>query len=109
KDALVLGRILIRYLKPYWPLLVAVVVFQLVQSIASLNLPALNADIIDDGVAKGDTEFIVRTGMLMLAITLGQIAAAILAVYFGAKAAMGLGRDLRASVFRRVGEFSERE
>ncbi|HLU64031.1 MAG TPA: ABC transporter ATP-binding protein [Protaetiibacter sp.] len=104
-----LGKILIRHLKPYWPLLVGVVVFQLIQSIASLYLPALNADIIDDGVAKGDTEFILRTGALMLLITLGQIAAAILAVYFGAKAAMALGRDLRASVFRRVGEFSERE
>src|SRR5690606_19488552 len=88
---------------------IGVVVFQLIQSIASLYLPALNADIIDDGVAKGDTEFIMRTGAVMLLITLGQIAAAILAVYFGAKAAMALGRDLRASVFRRVGEFSERE
>ncbi|HTN59435.1 MAG TPA: ABC transporter ATP-binding protein [Protaetiibacter sp.] len=104
-----LGKLLVRYLRPYWPLLIGVVVFQLTQSIASLYLPALNADIIDDGVAKGDTEFIMRTGALMLLITLGQIAAAILAVYFGAKAAMALGRDLRASVFRRVGEFSERE
>ena len=104
-----LGKLLVRHLRPYWPLLIGVVVFQLLQSIASLYLPALNADIIDDGVAKGDTDFIVRTGALMLVITLGQIAAAILAVYFGAKAAMALGRDLRASVFRRVGEFSERE
>jgi ATP-binding cassette subfamily B protein len=105
----VLGKLLVRYLRPYWPLLIGVVVFQLIQSIASLYLPALNADIIADGVAKGDTEFIMRTGAVMLLITLGQIAAAILAVYFGAKAAMALGRDLRASVFRRVGEFSERE
>jgi len=105
----VLGKLLVRYLKPYWPLLIGVVIFQLAQSIASLYLPALNADIIDDGVAKGDTGFILRTGGLMLLITLGQIAAAILAVYFGAKAAMALGRDLRAGVFRRVGEFSERE
>ncbi|MBN9139832.1 MAG: ABC transporter ATP-binding protein [Micrococcales bacterium] len=104
-----LGKLLVRYLKPYWPLLIGVVIFQLAQSIASLYLPALNADIIDDGVAKGDTGFILRTGGLMLLITLGQIAAAILAVYFGAKAAMALGRDLRAGVFRRVGEFSERE
>ncbi|PZQ89908.1 MAG: multidrug ABC transporter ATP-binding protein [Leifsonia xyli] len=104
-----LGKLLVRHLKPYWPLLVGVVIFQLAQSIASLYLPALNADIIDDGVAKGDTGYILRVGGLMLLITLGQIAAAILAVYFGAKAAMALGRDLRASVFRRVGEFSERE
>jgi len=105
----VLGKILVRYLKPYWRLLIGVVIFQLAQSIASLYLPALNADIIDDGVAKGDTGVILGLGGLMLLITLAQIAAAILAVYFGAKAAMALGRDLRASVFTRVGEFSERE
>ncbi|RQP10066.1 MAG: ABC transporter ATP-binding protein [Microbacteriaceae bacterium] len=104
-----LGKLLVRYLKPYWRLLIGVVIFQLAQSIASLYLPALNADIIDDGVAKGDTGVILGLGGLMLLITLAQIAAAILAVYFGAKAAMALGRDLRASVFTRVGEFSERE
>jgi len=105
----VLGKILVRYLKPYWLLLLGVVVFQTLQSIATLYLPALNADIIDDGVAKGDTEFILMTGGLMLLITLGQIACAIAAVYFGARVAMSLGRDLRAGVFSRVGEFSERE
>ena len=104
-----LGKILVRYLKPYWLLLLGVVVFQTLQSIATLYLPALNADIIDQGVAKGDTEFIVMTGGVMLLITLGQIACAIAAVYFGARVAMSLGRDLRAGVFSRVGEFSERE
>ena len=104
-----LGKILVRYLKPYWLLLLGVVVFQTLQSIATLYLPALNADIIDDGVAKGDTEFILMTGGVMLLITLGQIACAIAAVYFGARVAMSLGRDLRAGVFSRVGEFSERE
>ncbi len=104
-----LGKLLVHHLRPYWPLLIGVVVFQLAQSIASLYLPALNADIIDDGVAKGDTGYILRTGGIMLLITLGQIAASILAVYFGARASMALGRDLRAAVFRRVGEFSERE
>ncbi|MFT4029723.1 MAG: ABC transporter ATP-binding protein [Protaetiibacter sp.] len=104
-----LGKLLVRYLKPYWLLLVGVVVFQLAQSIASLYLPALNADIIDDGVAQGDTGVILSLGGIMLLITLGQITASILAVYFGARAAMALGRDLRAAVFRRVGEFSERE
>jgi ATP-binding cassette subfamily B protein len=105
----VLGKILVRYLKPYWLLLLGVVVFQTLQSIATLYLPALNADIIDEGVAKGDTEFIIMTGGVMLLITLGQIACAIAAVYFGARVAMSLGRDLRAGVFSRVGEFSERE
>jgi ATP-binding cassette subfamily B multidrug efflux pump len=104
-----LWKILVRYLRPHWKLLVAVVVLQLAQSIASLYLPALNADIIDEGVATGDTGYILRTGGMMLMITLGQIICAIIAVYFGAKAAMALGRDLRGAVFTRVGEFSEQE
>ncbi|MDQ4138636.1 MAG: ABC transporter ATP-binding protein, partial [Actinomycetota bacterium] len=104
-----LGRLLVRFLRPAWPLLLAVVVFQFAQSIASLYLPALNADIIDEGVAVGDTGFILRTGALMLGITLVQIACSIAAVWFGAKAAMGLGRDLRGAVFARVGDFSQRE
>jgi len=105
----VLWKLLVRYLRPHWPLLVAVVVFQLLQSIASLYLPTLNADIIDEGVARGDTGYILETGSTMLLITLAQIACAITAVYFGAKAAMALGRDLRGAVFTRVGEFSEQE
>ncbi|MFT2817897.1 ABC transporter ATP-binding protein [Leifsonia sp. A12D58] len=104
-----LWKLLVHYLKPYTRLLVGVVIFQLLQSIASLYLPTLNADIIDNGVATGDTGYILRTGGLMLLITFAQIVCAIIAVYFGAKAAMGLGRDLRASVFTRVGEFSEQE
>ena len=104
-----LWTLLVRYLRPHWPLLLAVVVFQLAQSIASLYLPTLNADIIDEGVAKGDTGYIMSTGAVMLAITLAQIVCAIIAVYFGAKAAMKVGRDLRGAVFGRVGEFSEQE
>ncbi len=98
-----------RYLRPHAKLIVGVVVFQLVQSIASLYLPSLNADIIDNGIAKGDTGYILMIGGIMLAITLVQIAAAITAVYFGAKAAMAFGRDVREAIFVRVGEFSERE
>ncbi|TFD85815.1 ABC transporter ATP-binding protein [Cryobacterium lactosi] len=104
-----LWTLLVRYLRPHWRLLVAVVVFQLAQSVASLYLPSLNADIIDEGVATGDTGYILRVGGIMLLITLGQIVCAIIAVYFGAKAAMALGRDLRGAVFTRVGEFSEQE
>lgn len=102
-------RLTLRYLRPHVGLIVGVIVFQLAQSIASLYLPALNADIIDQGVATGDTGYILATGGLMLGITVLQIAAAITAVYFGAKAAMGLGRDVRSDIFRRVGAFSERE
>ena len=104
-----LWKVLVRFLKPHQRLLIAVVVFQLAQSIASLYLPTLNADIIDNGVAIGDTDYILRMGGLMLLITLLQIACAVVAVYFGAKAAMGMGRDLRDAVFARVGEFSEQE
>src|SRR6478736_5307938 len=104
-----LWRLLVEYLRPQRPLLAAVVVFQLAQSIASLYLPTLNADIIDQGVARGDTGYIMSTGSVMLLITLAQIACAVVAVYFGAKAAMGLGRDLRGAIFERVGQFSEQE
>ncbi len=101
--------LILRFLKPHWPLIVGVVVFQLAQSIASLYLPSLNADIIDRGIATGDTGYILGVGALMLGITLVQVAAAITAVYFGAKAAMKVGRDMRSAIFQRVGEFSERE
>lgn len=102
-------KILRQYLKPYWPLLVAVGVFQLAQSLASLYLPSLNADIVDNGIAKGDVQHIFNVGVIMLGITVLQVACAITAVYFGAKTAMSLGRDLRSGIFRTVSEFSERE
>jgi ATP-binding cassette subfamily B protein len=98
-----------RYLGPRWKLLVGVLVFQLAQSLAALYLPTLNADIIDNGVAKGDTGYIVRIGAWMLLVTLAQVVCSITAVYFGARSAMGFGRDLRLAVFTRVGAFSERE
>jgi ATP-binding cassette subfamily B protein len=98
-----------RFLRPHLRLIAGVVVFQLIQSIASLYLPSLNADIIDNGIAKGDTGYIIMIGGIMLAITLVQVAAAITAVYFGAKAAMAFGRDVREAIFVHVGEFSERE
>jgi len=104
-----LGRLLVRFLRPYWLLLLGVVVFQLGQSIASLYLPTLNADIINKGVLKGDTAYIINTGIVMLIITLGQIVCAVIAVYFGARLAMSFGRDLRGAIFHQVGLFSERE
>ena len=104
-----LGRLLLTHLRPYRLLLVGVIVFQAAQSIASLALPSLNADIIDQGVARGDTGTILRIGVVMLAITLVQIVCSIVAVWFGARAAMAFGRDLRLAVFDRVGAFSERE
>jgi ATP-binding cassette subfamily B multidrug efflux pump len=105
----VLLRILGRFIAPHWPLIVAVVIFQFAQSMASLYLPGLTADIIDNGVAKGDTGHVLSVGVLMLGVTLLQVVFAIIAVYFGAKVAMSVGRDLRSAVFYRVSEFSERE
>jgi ATP-binding cassette, subfamily B, multidrug efflux pump len=104
-----LGKLLLSYLKPYRRLLLGVLVFQFLAALASLYLPSLNADIINDGVAKGDTDYIWSTGMLMLAISLGQIATSIVATYFAARAAMALGRDIRNDIFERVSNFSERE
>jgi ATP-binding cassette subfamily B protein len=102
-------RLLRTYLRNYKPQLVAVVVLQAAQTIAALYLPSLNADIIDKGVARGDTGYIWSTGGTMLLITLLQIACAATAVYFGAKAAMGFGRDVRSGIFHQVSDFSARE
>lgn len=104
-----LVRVLRTYLGPYPRPLLLVVVLQLVGTIASLYLPSLNADIIDQGIAKGDTGYILNSGAWMLLVTLVQIACSIGAVYYGARTAMAFGRDVRAGVFHRVGEFSARE
>jgi ATP-binding cassette subfamily B protein len=105
----VLITVLRTYLRPYADLLTAVVVLQLLGTIASLYLPSLNADIIDRGIANGDTGYILRTGGWMLLVSGVQIACSIVAAYFGARAAMMFGRDLRAAIFHRVGGFSGRE
>lgn len=89
--------------------LTIVLVFQLIQTLANLYLPGLNADIIDQGVVAGDTGYIVRTGAIMLAITVLQVVCTIVAVYYGARTAMALGRDLRSSVFAKVETFAARE
>ncbi|MBO1266709.1 ABC transporter ATP-binding protein [Arthrobacter cavernae] len=98
-----------RYSKPYLPQILAVLIFQLASTIATLYLPSLNAKIIDEGVSRGDTDFIWRTGALMLAVAFGQVLTAIAAVYFGARTAMAIGRDLRRSVYRQVSGFSAQD
>ena len=104
-----LVRLLRSHLRPYTGPLWLIVLLQLVQTLAMLYLPTLNADIIDQGVIKGDTAYIMRIGALMLGITLVQIACAMGAVYYGARTAMAIGRDIRAAVFHRVQDFSARE
>nr|WP_315268396.1 ABC transporter ATP-binding protein [Microbacterium lemovicicum] len=104
-----LVKLLTRYLSRYRALLAGVLLFQFIAAIASLFLPRLNADIIDKGVATGDTNFIWTTGSFMLAISLGQIIASVVATYFAARAAMSVGRDIRLDVYGKVSGFSERE
>ena len=102
-------RLLRTYLRPYRGTVQIVVLLQLVQTLATLFLPTLNADIIDNGVITGNTHYILRIGGLMIAVTLAQIVCSVVAVYFGARTAMAVGRDLRLGVFSRVQDFSARE
>ncbi|MGN6129823.1 MAG: ABC transporter ATP-binding protein, partial [Nocardioidaceae bacterium] len=102
-------RLLKRHLAPYRGPITVIVALQFVGTMASLYLPTLNADIIDNGVAQGNTGYIVRTGGLMLGVAFVQIVCSICAVYVGARTAMGFGRDLRAAIFHRIGSFSSRE
>jgi ATP-binding cassette, subfamily B, multidrug efflux pump len=102
-------NLLRKYLRPYSTALIIVVGLQLVATMANLYLPSLNADIIDNGVAKGNTGYIISTGGWMLAVTFVQIVCSIAAVYFGARAAMSFGRDVRSAIFHKVGTFSGRE
>ncbi|MDQ1736251.1 MAG: ATP-binding cassette, subfamily multidrug efflux pump [Pseudonocardiales bacterium] len=104
-----LYRLIRRYLRPYRSAIVVVVLLQFVQTLATLYLPTLNADIIDSGVVRGDTGYIARTGAVMLVVTVLQVCCAVGAVYFGARTAMALGRDLRGAVFGQVQTFSARE
>lgn len=104
-----LTTVLTEHLRRYRGYLAAVVVLQLVATIASLYLPSLNADIIDNGVARGDTAYIWRVSLIMLAASVVQAACQIGAVWNGARAAMGMGGDLRANLFGRVMSFSSRE
>ncbi len=104
-----LWRLIRTGLAPHRAAIGIVVVLQLASTIANLYLPHLNAAIIDDGVAKGDTGYVLRTGAFMLGISLIQIAAAVYAVYLAARTSMSFGRDTRARVFHTVGDFSARE
>src|SRR5690242_3685035 len=102
-------RLLRSFLRPYSRWLWAIAALQLLGTIAALYLPSLNADIIDNGIAKGDSGYILRIGGWMLTVSLAQIVCSIVAVYFGAKTAMSFGRDVRGAIFAKVGRFAARE
>jgi len=106
---MLLLKILRTGLAPYKRWLAVIVVLQFTATVAMLYLPSLNADIIDEGVALGDTDFILHTGAVMLGVSLLQILCSVVAVAFAARTSMSFGRDLRAAVFHRVGSFSGRE
>ncbi|MDO8914660.1 MAG: ABC transporter ATP-binding protein [Coriobacteriia bacterium] len=101
--------LLTTYLKPYWKQIALVLALVMVQSIANLYLPSMNADIINNGVAKGDIPYIMSTGGMMLGITFLLGIAAIVGVYWGSKTAMAFGRDVRGALFRTVQTFSQQE
>lgn len=98
-----------QYIRPYRRLVAVLTVLQIVSTLATLYLPTVNAAIIDDGVAKGDTAAILSLGMLMLAVTGVQLLCAVGALYVGSRAGMGFGRDLRSAMFEHVTTFSERD
>ncbi|TQK72957.1 ABC transporter ATP-binding protein [Nocardioides sp. SLBN-35] len=104
-----LRQLLRSYLRPYKGWLSAIVVLQFTGTAAMLYLPSLNADIIDQGVARGDTGKVVQLGAIMLAVALVQAACSMTSAWFGGQAAMAFGRDLRKAVFGRIGSFSARE
>ncbi|RSN54513.1 multidrug ABC transporter ATP-binding protein [Amycolatopsis sp. WAC 04182] len=104
-----LTKLLRIHLRPYRRDLWLIVLLQFVQTLAGLYLPTLNADIIDGGVVKGDIDYILGVGGVMLLVSLVQIACSIGAVYYGARTAMAVGRDVRGAIFHRVQDFSARE
>lgn len=109
KAARMLTRLLRTRLRPYATQVAVVVVLLVVQTAGNLYLPNLNADIINNGVVKGDVAYIWRTGGLMLGITLGLGVVAIVAVYWASRVSMGAGADVREAVYRKVQSFSARE
>ncbi|GGO53037.1 multidrug ABC transporter ATP-binding protein [Streptomyces daqingensis] len=102
-------RLLRDHVRPYRRAALLLVLLQLVQTSATLYLPTLNADVIDNGVVRGDTGYILRVGGVMAAVSVAQIGCNIGAVLIGARTAAALGRDMRATVFGRVQTFSARE
>ncbi len=102
-------RLLRTYLRPYRRQLVLVLTLLLIQAIANLYLPDLNANIINNGVAKGNNDYIISVGAVMLIVTFLLAVCSVIAVYFGARVAMGFGRDVRGAIFQKVESFSQVE
>jgi ATP-binding cassette, subfamily B, multidrug efflux pump len=102
-------KLLLTYLRPYRGRIVLIFFLVLLQSIGNLYLPTLNADIINEGVVKGDTDYILRTGLIMLGVALLITICSVTSVYHASKAAMGMGRDVRGALYRKVESLSQSE
>ena len=95
-----------RFATPYARTIALIVILLFGQALAQLYLPSLNADIINNGVVTGDIGYIYRIGALMLAVSVLYGALAVLGTYFASRTAMGIGRDIRGSMFRQVQTYS---
>ncbi|CAB4371269.1 unannotated protein [freshwater metagenome] len=104
-----MNRLMRSFLLPYKKLLVAVFAFQFVAVAATMTLPTLNAMLIDQGILKGNTNYILKIGVVMLVLSLVQAVFGISATWFGSRAGMGFGRDIRDRLFHTVTGFSTRE
>src|SRR5438034_2026226 len=100
---------LLRFMKPYRPILVFVVVLAFLQAMANLYLPTLFANIVDNGIVKGDTGYIWRTGGIMLLVTMGGTLAAVVGIFFSSQVATGFGKIIRTRLFTHVERFSLHE
>lgn len=100
---------LVKYLRPFWPAVTLVLILLLLQAFSQLFLPALLADIVDNGIATGNTALIFRVGGIMLAVAMLGAACAITASFFSARVGMGYGQALRSKVFSHIQGFSLRE
>lgn len=100
---------LAKYLKPYAASIAAILILLFFQAISELYLPTLMADIVDTGIIKGDTAYILRVGGLMLLVAAGGAVCVILSSLLSSRTAMGFGRDLRRKVFSHIESFSLHE
>jgi ATP-binding cassette subfamily B protein len=99
----------VQCLQPQWRNLLLLLALQLLQTLATLLLPHLSAEVVDLGVAKGDSAYVRHMGLVMLDVALAQVLLAVAAIWLGARLAMGYGRDLRARVFAQVQSYSLQE
>lgn len=100
---------LFRFLKPYAMVVTGILILLFFQSIAELYLPTLMSDIVNTGIVKGDTNYIMRIGGFMLIVAAVSGVCTIWASFLSSKVATKFGRDIRKEVFSRAESFSLNE